>query len=860
MSLSPGTRVGPYEILSQLGEGGMGQVWKAQDMRLDRIVALKISKADYTERFRHEARTIAALNHPHICQLYDVGPNYLVMELVEGVPLSGPVPLLKAIEYAGQILDALDAAHQKGIVHRDLKPANILLTRQGIKLLDFGLAKQSGPLQETDDTLTQALTAKGQIVGTLQYMSPEHLQGRRADARSDLFAFGCILYELLTGRRAFSGASTASVIAAILEREPAPIEVATPLDRVIRKSLAKDPEERFQTARDLKTSLMWAMDQPQPSTIPGSRKRLWWIIAAIAIASAVSGWLAARSRLREPPLTQTVRFTISPPDNTNYVGGSISPDGRWLALLTTDDAGKGRLWLRSLDSLSIRPLAAAEVELPFWSPDSRFIAFLHEAKLQKVEITGGVPQTICRTPFLSGGSWKRDGTILFGSSTGGPPEIFQVPAAGGEPKLLVRLNAARRETQVVDPAFLPDGRHFLFTAYSAKRENSGIYVASLDAPDSRMQILQDVSNVQYAPGSATTSPGTGYLLFLRGQALMAQRFSAAELRVRGEPFPIVEDVVRFAASAEGAFSVSVNGVLLVTPAFVGDILTWFDRTGRKLGTVGNAGLHWYPQISPDQRTLVFDELDVPTFSPYVWLFRIPNGTASRFAFTASIRPLWSPDGSRIAFEKLSSAYYTKTFAGSEDESLLLESADVPDGARLPCDWSRDGRVLIYSQQDRKTGFDLWMKPVTGNGKPVAILHEEANEQCGALSPDGKWIAYASDESGTDEIYVQRFAEESGVSGRKWQVSYGGGVWPKFRHDGRELFYLNGAREVVAVEIKPGTTFQPGLPQVLFASGIFNPDARFDVTTDGQKFIVPSARNALSNKPATVVVNWTDGVH
>src|SRR5881628_127343 len=407
MPLSVGDRLGPYEIVTPIGAGGMGEVYKARDTRLDRIVAIKVSREQFSERFEREARAVAALNHPHICQLYDVGPNYLVMEFVEGAPLAGPLPPEKAVEYAGQILDALDAAHRKGITHRDLKPANILVTKQGIKLLDFGLAKQSAPLTEADATLTAALTGKGQILGTLQYMSPEQLHGQEADPRSDLFSFGCVLYEMVTGKCAFEGRSAASVIAAILEREPAPLEAAPPLERVVRRSLAKDPDQRFQTARDLKAALTWALEQAPPSAGVKPRSRWWIAAAALVIVSALGGWAVAH--FRQPPADDRVfRLQIDPPEGGQFVFGTnaggiaLSPDGRTAAYIASGN-GKNGLWVRPLNGVKARLIDGTEgARNPFWSPDGKSLAFSTISQLKRVDPAGGTPSVICSTESTRG--------------------------------------------------------------------------------------------------------------------------------------------------------------------------------------------------------------------------------------------------------------------------------------------------------------------------------------------------------------------------------------------------------------------------------------------------------------------------
>ena len=584
-SSARGQKLGPYETLEAIGAGGMGEVWKARDTRLDRIVAIKISKQQFSERFEREARAVAALNHPHICQLYDVGPDYLVMEFVDGTPLKGPMPIDKAVEYAGQILEALDAAHRKGITHRDLKPANILVTKQGIKLLDFGLAKQTAPLKEDGATLTQALTSQGEIVGTLQYMAPEQLQGKETDARSDLFSFGCVLYEMLTGKRAFEGGSAASVIAAILEREPAPLTAAPPLDRVVRRALAEDPDQRFQTARDLKAALTWALEQPPPAAGVKTGRRWWWIAAAALVAiGALDGWSIAH--FRQPPADERVfRLQIDPPEGGrfvfgNFVGGiALSPDGRTAAFVATAN-GKTGLWVRPLDGTTARLIPGTQgAAYPFWSPDSKSVGFLGAGKLQRVDLAGGAPLTICSTTPARGGAWSSDGQIIFGTSASG---LFQVPASGGTPAPLTTLDASRGERAHRWPQMLPGGR-FLYEVQSDKPEYKGVYAASLAKPGERVWLLATDTSAVYAPGAG----GKGYLLWLRGTTLFAQEFEPGPLKLGGEPHPTADPVAKIAILGEAHVAASANGVLLYSGSNLSSQLTWLDRAGRPLGVVGD---------------------------------------------------------------------------------------------------------------------------------------------------------------------------------------------------------------------------------------------------------------------------------
>jgi eukaryotic-like serine/threonine-protein kinase len=587
-----------------------------------------------------------------------------------------------------------------------------------------------------------------------------------------------------------------------------------------------------------------------PAVKPGLGN-MWWIGATIAILSGFCGWVIARYGVREPhPQPHLIQYTITPPTNTSYGAGRVSPDGRSLALIGVDTAGKARLWVRRLDALAAQPLATAEF-WPFWSPDSRFIAFAQDGKLKRIEASGGVPQTICTAALVIGGSWNRDGTILFSDGD----VILQVPAKGGDARPLTRLDASRRETAHHFPAVLPDGRHFLYTIHSGKRENGGIYVGSLDSPDARVRLLGDISNAEYAPG---LPPDPSHLLFVRAGVLMAQRFAAGDLQLSGEAFPVVERIAQNPVNLSASFSASEDGVLLVTSTYPGDQVTLFDRTGKRMGTIGKPGLHISPQFSPDEHTVAADDADAERFSSDIWLYP----AASRLTFTGADRAVWSPDGGRIAFESVNTALYSKTSAGAEGEAVLLEAMNPPAVAedyRILCEWSNDGRFLIYSQRDAKTGYDLWMLPLSGNRRPVSFLHAEYNEWCGTLSPDSKWIAYASDESGRSQVYVQGLSAEGAASERKWQISDNGGLWPKWRRDGKELLYLGADRGILGVEVTTRAGFQHGTPRPLFASGIRTPDARFDVTADGKRFLIPAQVAEAPPVPATVIINWTRGI-
>jgi Tol biopolymer transport system component/tRNA A-37 threonylcarbamoyl transferase component Bud32 len=843
MALSAGDRLGAYEIISQLGAGGTGEVWKARDTRLDRIVALKISKTEFSERFEREARAVAALNHPHICQIYDIGPNYLVMEYVDGVPLHGPLPLAQAAEYANQILDALDAAHKKGITHRDLKPANILVSRAGIKLLDFGLAKNTGPLKETDATLTMAITGEGEIVGTLQYMSPEQLQGKEADARSDLFSFGCVLYEMLTGRRPFEGPNAATVIAAILDKEPAPLAVAPALERVVRTCLSKDPGQRFQTAPELKRALAWAFEQPEVTPSP-TYARLYFAIAAALIIGVLGGWVV--SQIRRPNVQErALRFDIVPPGNGRFTIGAgsggiaVSPDGQTAAFVATL-GGRSALWVRTLDGTVVRPLLGTEgAYSPFWSPDSKSIAFFAEGKLRRIDLTGLTATTICDTPGPGrGGTWTSDGRILFAALA---TAILQVPALGGMPSPLTKLDAANGDAAHYWPQVLPGG-NFLYLAQSAKPDGSGIYAASLANPNQRVALETTDTNAIYA---------SGYLLWMRGTTLMAQPFDSRKLKLKGEAAPLADPVGKSAITGRMNVAASSNGLLLYS-ASGSNQLTWLDPTGKPSGTLGEPNDYVIFRISLDGRR-VAAAIGNPTRAD-LWLMDVERNVASRFTFTGAGHsdPVWSPDGRTILF-RWRNAIFRKDASGAGEEQRVAQSAAL----QSPTDWSRDGRLILFSQFSPGTETDLWVLPVTSdgnaNGTPQAYLRTQFSEQEGQFSPETnpRWVAYASNESGQREVYVQAFPQARG----KFQISSGGGRFPKWGPGARELFYVSPNDKLMAVDLKPGKDSpDPSAPRELFP--LPTPTINFipyDVTADGERFLVQAPPQQAS--PLSVIVDW-----
>ncbi|SPE38812.1 Serine/threonine protein kinase [Candidatus Sulfopaludibacter sp. SbA6] len=832
MPLSVGDKLGPYEILAPLGAGGMGTVYRARDPRLNREVAIKTSAEQFTERFDREARAIAALNHPHICTLYDVGPNYLVMELVDGAPVKGPLPVAKAVEYATQILDALDAAHRKGITHRDLKPANILIAKQGAKLLDFGLAKQSTPLKDADATLTSALTRQGQILGTLQYMAPEQLQGKDADPRSDIFAFGCVLYEMLTGRRAFDGPSPASVIAAIIER-PAPsiATVAPPaLDRALQRCLAKNPDDRWQSARDLRAELQWIASAPPETTVttpaPPPRPRylpvLLAMLLAAAIASGVTWWLR-----RPPAPAPRFKVTLESPADETWSYPVLSPDGTKIAFYTAQG-----LRVHAVDSLNTVPIPnSSGGTAPTWSPDGQSLLYLdlRASELRKVSLSGGAPQTIAATgsPFFRGAAWNTDGTILF--STGGP--MMRVSENGGAPAT-VTAEPARY------PTMLPDGRHFLFLGGRERSNEEAIYAGSLDSRETR--------KITLANSKAELTP-SGHLLFMRGVTLMAQAFDVAGLRTTGEAFPVAEDVRISAVSRGGSFSASSNGFLVYqTGGAPRTALIWFDRSGKPSAVVDDANSYADIELSPDGKSLAATRLDPKTLLKSLWVTDLVRGASSRLTQEAEdvAFPSWSPDGKQIAYDS-ASRIYRKDAAGSGQRELLVPHAIMPHS-------SPDGKALVYvlgSDYEGDPIGRLMLLSLGGGRQSTTYLDGQFAQP--AFSPDGKWMAYVSAESGRFEVFVQPVSAGHG----KWQVSTHGGVQPVWRQDGKELFYLSADSKIVAVSVKASATFEAGIPQELFpirTFGVSQVRRHYTVSPDGQRFLV---NTAVDDRPRTILQNW-----
>src|SRR5262245_24483156 len=887
MTLSPNTKLGPYEIVAHIGAGGMGEVYRARDTRLGRDVAVKVlpsslsADGDRLHRFEQEACAAGALNHPNILSIYDIGSYdgspYVVSELLEGETLrhrttGAALAQRRVVDYTLQIAHGLAAAHEKGIVHRDLKPENLFVTKDGrIKVLDFGLAKLTGVADsaqsQTDVPTRRVDTDPGKVMGTVGYMSPEQVRGRAADHRSDIFSLGAILYEMLCGNRAFRRESGVETMNAILKEDPPELSqtnhnVAPALQRVVDHCLEKNPEERFQSARDLAFALEALSGSTSVSTqtviAPAGAPR-WirthavtaWVVGIVAIL--VAAIVVVLSYFRRPTTTeiQATRFYISAPESTSFSGASdfISPDGRRIVFTAVNKDGKRQLWIRSLDILEAQVLPGTEDGVQaFWSPDSRFIGFFSGPKLKKIEVSGGPAITLADAVSNHGGAWSRDGMIIFGPSPGGP--LYRMSSAGGPATPVTALDTSRNETIHQWPHFLPDGRHFLYLARSALREKSAIYVASVDSKESKLLISADSTPEYSVPG---------YVLFLRERTLMAQPFDAAKLQLTGEPFPIAEQVGYNPGNGRAFFSVSDNGVLVYrTRVFSDTQMGWFDRSGKAIGQVGTQGQISGLALAPDDKRVAATRADSQAGGNDLWLIEQQRETRFTFDPANDQSPVWSPDGSKIAFNSSRSGafdIYLKSSSGAGNEELLLQS----NNTKGPNDWSMDGRFILYSELDAKTSVDLWVLPLFGDRKPFVFLQTPFAEGGGRFSPNGRWIAYSSNESGTNQVYVRPFPPAGG----QWMVSTNGGSQPRWRSDGKELFYIAADRKLMAVDVKEDSgTLILGSPKPLFETRTIAQlpgSSLYDVTGDGQRFLIITPVEETSPSPFTVVLNWTAGL-
>jgi Tol biopolymer transport system component len=862
----------------------MGEVYRARDTRLERTVAIKVlpaavsSSPEARQRFEREAKTISQLSHPHICALYDVGregeTEYLVMEYLEGQTLAerlarGALPLDQVLRYGIEIADALDRAHRSGIVHRDLKPSNVMLTKSGVKLLDFGLAKAMAPATQQSGltalpTMAAAanLTQEGTILGTFLYMAPEQLEGKEADARTDIFALGSVLYEMATGRKAFEGKSQASLIAAILDRDPDPVSAVQPMtppsfDRVVKTCLAKDPEERWQSAHDLGSELRWILDVrsggriAEPLTGPSRRReRFAWAAAALFLLTTV-GLTVAYFRRPAPSRRRPVRLQmVSPPNAVLGWFAAVSPDGNWLAFTAAPANGTVSLWLRSLGSLGARSLPGTEgASHPFWSPDSHALGFFAGGKLKTIDLSGGTPQTVCEASSdVRGGTWGAKGTIVFAPFFQGG--LFRVPATGGEVSPTTVLDPIRKEQTHRWPSFLPDGRHFFYYASRGSGEEPGeILVGSLDGGPPK-RLLQSSSLALFA--------APGYLFYSRGGTLLAQPFDGKDLRLTGKPVPIAERLSSVGGmSGLRSVSVSSTGVLVYqTGSGSATQLVWLDRNGRDLGTLGPPADHYAPRLSPDGTRLAEGRMNLESTTGDIWLTDLTRNVSSRFTFDPADEqlPVWSPDGKRLFFGSSRDGVQNLYQAASDrpgSEELLLRSSVW----KVADDVSPDGRFLIYETSTPKTQIDLWILPLSGDRTPRPYVATPFGEFSAQFSPDGRWVAYVSNESGRAEVYVQPFPGPGG----KWQVSAAGGSMPCWRRDGKELFYFGGDGRLMATEVALGPSFESRSPTALFKVSLPSPDRQYDVTPDGSRILVNRISGEAEGAPITVVLDWAAGL-
>ena len=880
MGISAGTRLGPYEIIAPLGAGGMGEVYRARDARLERTVAIKVlsthlsDNPDLKQRFEREAKTISQFNHPNICTLYDVGhensTDYLVMEFLEGESLAerlkrGPLPLKEMIAIGCDIADALDRAHRAGIVHRDLKPGNIMLTKSGAKLLDFGLAKPavmgaslgsgSTPLLSAAMTVTSPspqyspLTRQGTLVGTVQYMSPEQIQGSEADARSDIFAFGAVLYEMATGKRPFDGKSQIKVASAILEDEPQPVSAVLKtsppaLDRLVQACLAKNPDERFQSALDVKLELKW-LSRAQPGSVSTRPRLAGWVayaaLASIAVVAAILLW--ARFTQTAP---RAMQFTAALPFYARSM--AVAPNGHTLALAAyREEIHKVGLFLYEIGATGAKPIAGTDgATFPFWSPDGRAIGFFADGKLKRFDLDSASVRTLCDAPNGRGGAWSKTGVILFtpiGTLNGG---IMSVSDNGGTAVKFNFPSTSNDENTFRWPVFLPDGKHYLFLAGNIRgdTELNKLYVGSIDNQSEKRFLTKTIYNGSYADG---------YLFFVRDGAIQAQRLDLSSYQLTGDVVRVFDNVKLQSRIMHAAFAAG-GDVVVAQEAGEASLsrITWYDRSGKIISDSIPPDAYGNLAISPDGKYVVIDKTDTSNDNTDVFIYDLAHASFRRLTFDPAIDsvPVWSPDGSRIAFGSSRGHnfdIYVKPADGSQPERKL----ELPGGVdMLPLDWSLDGHNLLYLAEP-----DLWVYSFA-DGQSHSFLKANASLNGAQFSPDGKWVAYSSNESGRWEVYVTSFPDARG----KWQVSTNGGEQPRWRGDGKEIYFLSPDAKLMAASVDTKTEFEPGTPTVLFQT---DPRERvatteviiYSVSRDGQRFLINTNYNNGSAHPISVVLNW-----
>jgi serine/threonine protein kinase len=877
---APGDSVGPYKILSLLAAGGMGEVYRASDPRIQREVALKILPAHFSQdpdrlrRFEQEARAAGLLNHPNIVAIFDAGTEngvpYLVSELLQGEVLhqklkGQPLPVRKVVDYSIQIAKGLCAAHDKGIVHRDLKPQNIFITKEGhAKILDFGLAKLTHPeMDENYKKQAHLQTETGMVIGTVVYMSPEQVSGRTVDHRSDIFAFGAVLYEMLSGERPFGGETQIEIMHAILKADPFELSqsngnIPPSLERILRRCLEKDPDHRFQSTSDLAFALESLSSTSGTAVVPLHEKRpiqLPWILSSIFfIAATILGVTLYRLSNRTPPVlpSSVQRLSIVLPENTILNSSAISPDGQRLAYVINGKTGPSTLWLRSMNSTQAQEIPETEdATLPFWSPDSRSIGFFTETELKKWTIGGGPPETLSSTQLPKGGTWNQFGDILF--SPQGLRGIYRISARGGEanPATVLETNEARH----VFPQFLPDGKHFFYLVRTTHAERVGVYIASLDSKD-RKRILPDSTPVRFIDPE--------YLLFVRNDKLMVQHFDKNRLELSGIAVPITDNTSSHISGPD--FSVSETNLLVYGNGEGWDSQPiWFDRSGKQSSplknypsALGEPGSYYFSDLSPDDRRLL-TFLDGP-----MWMVDLLTGAFERYAMTNDNDAVFSPDGSQVVYADFDIDpkkgndlnLYRRPSSGTGRAELLF----APEPMFSDVQWSVDGKFITFTAANPKTVFDLWIAPLDKTRKPFSYLQTEAREESAVLSPDGKWVAYQSYQSGRSEVYVRSFPVEAGGV---WAISTDGGERPIWRRDGKELFYLTLDKKLMATEVQTGEIFKPGATRLLFQThaqprintwGI-GKSKQYFVSSDGKHFLVNTLIDRTEQAEIGVVVNW-----
>jgi Tol biopolymer transport system component len=894
MPLPSGTKLGPYEIQAPLGAGGMGEVYRATDTRLNRTVAVKTlpkhlsEKPEARERFEREARAISQLSHANICQLYDLGEqdgiHYIVMEYLEGDTLAtrvarGRLPIEQVLRYGAEIGEGLDCAHRAGVIHRDLKPGNIMLTRSGAKLMDFGLAKTAAlaspqssglSLTLTSPNISQPLTTEGTVIGTFQYMSPEQVEGREADARSDIFSFGSVLYEMTTGKRAFEGKSQVTVASAILEKEPDPVTVSQPLappalQHVIQTALMKDPESRWQSAADMSRQLRW-MSSPDSSASasriaaphPRRHERVLWAVLVAALAGLLL-WFAVFNR----PHPRVVRASIVAPAGTgfDFMGDFsgppvVSPNGTKVAFAAHGPKERNALWVRRLDTPAAEKLPGTEgAYAQFWSGDGKFIGFFADGKLRKISAAGGPVTILADAPNARGGAWNSDNVIVYA------PDyrdcLWKINAGGGDAVRATQLDSSKHSTHRW-PTFLPDGKHFLFLANNhsgGRREDNGVYMGSLDGTGSKQVLVSDAGALY----------SSGYLLYHQQNALIAQKFDPASATLSGEAMTIANDVQHDSGTFHTIFSVAQNGVLVYAPGdnSVGDKLAlWVNRDGKVLGPVAEPAAYKGGVLSPDGKRLA---MGIGEPRADIWILDLQHGSRMRLTFDDALHqmPSWSADGKRIvyvsqvgAFIMAGTSLHAKAADGSGQDELLLDAKDLSSGQvsiTWP-QWSPDNRYLIYKFQSGPSGASIWALPNSPGAKPQPIVKPDSpigTVVYPRISPDGRWLAYSFNDGRREEIYVTSFPSGEG----RWQISRAGGTYPVWRHDGKEIFYISLDGHLNATQVEPHEKgFDVGNTEAMFEMRYTNPlGTPFDVTPDDRFMVLTQPEG--SGQPMALVLNW-----